>query len=149
MQIRPADLDDWEAILDIYNQAVRAGGASADLSPVTMAQRLRWFAEHGPDTYPIYIASDPDTKAIVGWCSLSPYRGGRLALRHVAEISYYIDYEHHGKGIAGQLIDHSLSECPRLQLEVLVAILLEVNQASIGLLLKRGFHRRGRQGKHC
>jgi phosphinothricin acetyltransferase len=76
---------------------------------------------------------------IAGWCSISAYRPGRMALRFTAEISYYIGTEFHRKGVASSLIRHAMNCCPQLEIKSLIAIVLERNAASVQLLEKLGF----------
>ncbi|OJS84008.1 GNAT family acetyltransferase [Bifidobacterium longum subsp. longum] len=45
---RPAVESDIQAITDIYNAAVVAGGATADLTPRTLDQRRAWVESHTP-----------------------------------------------------------------------------------------------------
>ena len=94
MKIRFAENKDLKSIIDIYNQAVNSRKATADLTEISIADRKGWFAEHNKEEYPIYVLETKNK--IVGWGSLSPYRKGREGLKATAEISYYIDYEHHG-----------------------------------------------------
>jgi len=152
--IRVAEVSDLPAIVDIYNQAVRIRGATADLNPITVEERRAWLKEHDPRSHPIFIAQIDG--AVAGWCSLSPYRPGRTALRHTAEISYYIHEGFRRKGIASRLIEHAIQECPRLGLKTLFAILLDINEASVRLLERSGFQRWGHlpdvadiDGKEC
>ena len=110
-------------------------------TPVTIESKREWFQEHSPDSYPLWIAEQ--NNQIVGWCSLSPYRPGRMALRHAAEISYYIRKNYRRKGIASALIQHAISQCPNLKIKNLFAMLLEVNDVSIRILEKFGFEKWG------
>ncbi len=135
--IRLAQIDDLPAIVEIYNQAIPSKQSTADTQPVRVEDRMMWFAEHRPDEYPIFVA-DVDGQ-VAGWCSLSPYRPGRAALRSTAEISYYIAPAYHRQGIGTALIEHALAACPALQIKHLFAIVLEGNQASLKLLQKMGF----------
>lgn len=80
---------------------------------------------------------------MAGWCSISPYRPGRMALRYTAEISTYIDQAHHRQGVASRLIKHAIDECARLRIKTLFGILLERNIASRQMLEKLGFQRWG------
>ena len=43
---RPAVESDVQAIADIYNASVMAGGATADLTPRTFDQRRAWVESH-------------------------------------------------------------------------------------------------------
>jgi phosphinothricin acetyltransferase len=137
MNIRFARPQDQARIIAIYNEAIRAGRFTADTSPITLESRGDWFAEHGEERHPIYV--EEHEGEIRGWCSLSQYRSGRPALRHTAEISYYVSMPHWRKGIATSLVNHALSDCPRLQIKTVFAVLLDTNQGSINLLKKHGF----------
>ena len=139
--IRIATLDDLPAVVSIYNQAVASRFATADTMPVTVNSRHEWFIEHEPSSHPIFVWED--ASEVKGWCSLSPYRKGRMALRFTAEISYYVRANAHRKGIASSLIRHSLAACPSLQIKNLFAIVLEHNTASRGLLEKLEFEKWG------
>jgi len=141
LEIRPAEFRDLPLIVEIYNQAVMQKGATADLTPVNVEERRQWFSEHGPEKYPVWIAMRGET--MVGWCSLSPYRPGRMALRRTAEISYYIHRDYRGKGVCTALIEHAISQCKPLDIKTLFALLLDINIASIKILEKFGFSRWG------
>jgi phosphinothricin acetyltransferase len=139
--IRLATLDDLPAIVSIYNEAVAIGFATADTTPVSVASRQGWFREHDPAQHPIYVWADAGS--VRAWCSLSPYRPGRLALRFTAEISYYVKADAQRQGIASRLIRHALAEGETLQIKQLFAIVLERNSRSCSLLEKLGFERWG------
>jgi L-amino acid N-acyltransferase YncA len=128
-------------IIAIYNQAVAERFLTADTQPVTVSSRRAWFAEHSAGAYPIFV--DRRGAALVGWCSLSPYRSGRQALRQVAEISYYVHEEWRGRGVGKGLVEHALRAAPSLGFRNLLAILLETNAPSVRLLEANGFARWG------
>jgi phosphinothricin acetyltransferase len=132
---------DLPAIVNIYNQAIPLKRSTGDTQPLRPEDRVLWFEEHRPEKYPIFVAEVDGI--VIGWCSLSAYRPGRAALRFTAEISYYIDLAHHRQGIGTALIEHALAACPALQIRHLLAIVLEVNQASLKLLGKMGFEQWG------
>ena len=141
MIIRIAQTAELPAIVDVYNQAIPSRRSTGDTQPVRVEDRRAWFEEHHADKYPIFVA-EVDGR-IAGWCSLSAYRAGRAAFRFTREISYYIDLAHHRQGIGTALIEHALAACPALQIKTLVAIVLEVNEASLRLLRKMGFEQWG------
>jgi L-amino acid N-acyltransferase YncA len=135
----PADLP---SIVAIYNQAITAGNATADTHPFNVNQRMDWFREHDPDTHPIYVY-ESNGGQILGWLSVSPYRG-RPALARTGEVSYYVDYSQHHRGIGSELMQHAIQDAPRTGRKIFIAILLEWNIASIKLLEKYGYRRWGR-----
>ncbi|PCJ55512.1 MAG: N-acetyltransferase [Planctomycetota bacterium] len=142
MKIRQAHIDDLEQIVNIYNQAIEVGQRTADTVLFTTEQRLEWFREHNEKTYPLLVATEDDE--ILGYLTISPYRNGRLALRKTAEVSYYIHFQHHRKGIGSFLMNRALELCSDLHLENLIAILIGSNDGSVGLLKKHGFEEWGR-----
>jgi phosphinothricin acetyltransferase len=141
MNIRHANQNDLSSIVEIYNQAILASQKTADLDPVNIEERTKWFKEHVPDKYPIFVAEKDNV--ILGYLSISPYRPGRMALRHTAEISYYIHFDHHRKGVASNLIRHAIDACDSLQIKTLFAIIIDSNEASVWLLEKFGFTKWG------
>jgi phosphinothricin acetyltransferase len=133
----PADLP---RLVEIYNQAIASHTATADTVPFLVEARRGWFDAHAPDSNPIYVC-EADNQ-VVGYLSLSPYRN-RPALARTAEISYYVDYACHRRGVGSALMKVAISESPRLGKSVLVAILLEWNIPSIKLVEKFSFEKWG------
>lgn len=141
MLIRNSIEKDFVEILKIYNQVVDEKFATADTEQVSIESRKDWFTQHSPETYPIYVAEENDE--IIGWCSLSPHRPGRKALRTVAEISYYIHKNFRRKGVASSLISYTINSAKELGFENLISILLDANKTSIYILEKFGFEKWG------
>jgi len=139
--IRLAGKTDLPVIDDIYNQAVSSGLHTAHLTPLPRAERQNWFNSHEAGHYPIFVYTK--NRRILGWASLSPYRPGRAALNDVAELSLYIDFQHHGEGIGSKLVGHCLEKAPLLKKRILFSIIIEGNHASINLMQKFGFEQWG------
>ena len=141
MNIRFAKISDLGIITEIYNQSIPSQKSTGHTEPLKTKDQKEWFQKHDPNKYPVYVSEL--NNEVVGWCSLSPYREGRLAFKHTAEISYYIDQNYQRKGIASKLMNHALEQCKSLQLTTLVAFLMEHNIPSILLLEKHGFAKWG------
>jgi L-amino acid N-acyltransferase YncA len=138
--IQIATLKDLPRIVEIYNQAIASRNATADTVPFTVDERLEWFSIHDPSEYPIFVYEQEGD--VVGWLSISPYRG-RPALKRSAEVSYYVDYAHHRQGIGSALLAYAIADASRINKHVYIAILLEWNAGSLRLLEKYGFERWG------
>jgi len=138
--IRLAAPGDLPRMVEIYNQAILAGNATADTVPLRLEQRHEWFRQHTKDTYPIYCATSYG--GVIGYLSVSPYRE-RPALMRSAEISYYIDYSCHGQGFGSALLVHAIEDASRIHKKIYLAIVLEGNDGSQRLLEKHGFERWG------
>jgi phosphinothricin acetyltransferase len=141
MDIRLALSGDLPAINRIYNQAVRQRFCTAHLTPVSMEYREAWFTTHDQDHFPVFVTVSD--KKVTGWVSLGAYRPGRHAFAHVAEVSYYVDEKERGKGIGTALMEHAVKEAPHYKFNILIAILLNRNPASIALLEKFDFSQWG------
>lgn len=139
--IRIATEKDLPAIDRIYNQAIEEGFRTAHLSPFTVDQRETWFQDHDPLMYPVFVFTRGTE--VLGWASFSPYRPGREALKKAAELSIYVDFEHHGEGIGSKMLEYCLARCPALNKRVVFSIIIEGNKGSIGLMQKYGFEQWG------
>jgi L-amino acid N-acyltransferase YncA len=140
-QIRIATLADLPGIVAIYNQAVPTHRSTANTTPVTVEGRKAWFMEHEPEKRPIFVAEV--NGQLAGWCSLSTYRPGRMALRFTAEMSLYIDSAFHRKGVGSALVHHALEACPILGIKNVVGVVIDKNEGSQKLLKRMGFEQWG------
>jgi phosphinothricin acetyltransferase len=152
--IRFANITDLPFIVDIYNQAIRSGVATGDMEEFGVDDRIEWFEKFDNNEYPLYIAEIKNR--VVGYCTLTPYRPGRKTMSAVSEISYYLDYSFHGKGIGTALLKYVISDCNRIGKKSLLAFLLDINSPSIGVLEKFNFKKWGHfpgiieiDGKKC
>jgi phosphinothricin acetyltransferase len=139
--IRKAKTEDLPAIVSIYNQAITARGCTGDTVCVGVEERASWFEEHSGEKTPVFVYETEH--GVAGYGYISPYRPGRQAFERVGEVSYYVDFSHHKRGIGSQLLEHLISEASRIGYTHLVALLLDCNSKSVCLLEKYGFSRWG------
>ena len=133
--------NDLEILVNIYNQAIRSGIATGHTKEYTRKTRWQWYRSHDKYNYPIFVMKYD--KNIIGYGTLSPYREGRQAMRSIAEVSFFLDKEYQGKGYGKVLLAKIIRDCSRVKIKTLIAILLDVNKKSIGLLKKFGFKKWG------
>lgn len=139
--LRIAKREDLSRLNEIYNEAIRTRRCTGHMVEFAPEERLDWFLAHPEDKYPIYVC-ETDGK-IIGYVHISPYKE-RHAFEGDVEITYYLDFDHHGLGIGSAMMDFMLKRTKELGYEFVIATLLSLNEKSIGLLEKFGFSRWGR-----
>ncbi len=152
--IRIARSDDLKRIVEIYNEAIRSKSATGNMDEFKESERVSWFNNFDEFSFPIFVSELEGI--VVGYATLSPYRPGRRAMNKVAEVSFYVDYSYHNKGVATSLLNHVLLESNKIGKESLIAILLDINTKSVDLLKKFQFEEWGHlpniidfEGKKC
>jgi L-amino acid N-acyltransferase YncA len=123
--------------VSIYNAAIPARLATADIKPISVASRQGWFAAHDA-TRPLWVA-DTDS-AIAGWLSFQSFYG-RPAYRATAEISVYVAPDHQRRGIGHALLAKAADSAPRLALKTLLGFIFGHNEPSLCLFEKFEFRR--------
>jgi L-amino acid N-acyltransferase YncA len=140
MQIRDATNDDLRVIVAIYNTSVPTRMVTADLDPVSVASRQKWFEEHSPSHRPLWVAQDGDQ--IVGWLSYSSFYG-RPAYNSTCEVSIYLAPEHRRRGLGAQLLQRCIEHAPQIAVTTLLGLIFAHNDPSLKLFEKMGFSRWG------
>lgn len=103
--LRPATLDDAEAMRAMYNHEVDHETTTFDLVPRTLEAQREWIAKRSGAFCAIVASSATD--GIVGFAALSEYRD-RAAYRTTVEDSVYVRRDCHGRGIGRLLLLHVL-----------------------------------------
>jgi phosphinothricin acetyltransferase len=105
MNIRLATRDDLPAILEISNWAAINTSANFAIEPETLASWTQSF-EQTHRMYPWLVARDAGNR-VIGFAKASPHRG-RCAYAWTAEVSVYIDPDHHRRGVGRALYNQLL-----------------------------------------
>ncbi|WHX51255.1 GNAT family N-acetyltransferase [Paenibacillus woosongensis] len=150
--IEYATIDDLQEIVAIYNETIDSRAVTADLEPVTVESRLKWFAEHTPDRRPLWVVRAGENKgagsaneygnSVIAWLSFQSFYG-RPAYDSTAEISIYISSGYRGKGIGSMLIEQAIASCPRIGVKTMLGFVFGHNAGSLALLRKHGFEQWG------
>ena len=140
MQIRDATFDDLAAVVAIYNTTVPSRLVTADLEPVSVESRVKWFQDHSPARRPLWVAEE-DAR-LAGWLSYSSFYG-RPAYDHTCEISIYLAPESRGQGLGSLLLRRAIDHAPQLQVTTLLGFIFGHNEPSLRLFEKHGFTRWG------
>lgn len=140
MIIRDAVEADLPAIVEIYNDAIRGRISTAQLDPVSVAERLAWFREHSPASHPLWVAESDGV--IAGWLSFQSFIT-RCAYRGTAEISVYVSQKSRRAGVARALLEKAIAHSPSLEISALVGCIFGHNEPSLRLFERLGFERWG------
>ena len=140
---RMATTSDLPEIVRVYNTSIEGRLATADLAPVTVADRAPWFAAHDPARRPIWVVDGPggqdeQRSRLVGWLSFSDFYG-RAAYNATGELSIYIDPAAHRQGIARALLAEAIYAAPELSIDTLLGFIFDHNEPSLRLFRALGF----------
>src|SRR6059058_1751202 len=141
LTLRDATDADLPAIVDIYNQSIPGGWSTADTHPITVADRVEWFAKFDPTKRPIWVA-EADGR-VVATAYLSSFYGGRPAYDATAEVSQYIATAYHRRGIGRRLKRWVIEQCPRLGVTTLLSMHFDHNEATRRINESLGFQQMG------
>jgi L-amino acid N-acyltransferase YncA len=146
MPIRLAAPADLPAVVSIYNASIPGRMATADVEPMTLAEREDWFGALEPSRRPLWVYEHEG--AIAGWLGLRSYYG-RPAYHRTVESAVYVDPGHRRRGIAHELLDNAIREAPSRGIANVLAFVFVHNQPSVTLFEVHGFQRWGLLPRVC
>jgi L-amino acid N-acyltransferase len=135
IDMRAAGLDDFPAITDIYNEAIRITTATFDTEPRSESDQLAWFNSHG-GRHPIVVAITEGQ--VIGWASISRW-SDRKAYDDTGEVSFYVKSEYRGKGTGRLLVQAIVQEARHLKFHTLIARVAGESSVSLHLSRSIGF----------
>lgn len=154
LSIRLAAIDDLPRIVEIYNQSIAGKQATADLQPVSVADRQAWFDAHTGNR-PLVVAqtrsetsSETSLGEIVGWGSLSDLYA-RPAYHISTEISIYVAEEAKGQGVGKALVNYLIEVAPSCGVQQVVALIFAHNTPSLAMFDRLGFETWGKFKQVC
>lgn len=137
MRIRHAREADLAEIVAIYNASIPGRMATADLAPVSVADRRPWFAEFSPERRPLFVSCDVAGRPLA-WLSLRSFYG-RPAYDETVEVGLYTAPRAQRRGHGRALLAHALSRAPALRITTLLAFTFAHNTPSLRLFRDTGF----------
>lgn len=142
MSIRHAEPADLSEIVAIYNASIPGRMATADLAPVSVADRKQWFSEFDPARRPLWVHCGASGNPPLAWLSLRSFYG-RPAYDETVEVGIYAAPHAQRQGYGRQLLGHALREAPALGITTLLAFTFAHNAPSLGLFRSAGFQEWG------
>jgi len=138
MRIRHARAGDLPEIVAIYNASIPGRIATADLTPVSVADRRQWFSDFDPHRRPIWVSCGDAGDRPLAWLSLRSFYG-RPAYEATVEVGLYTAPEAQRQGHGRGLLAHALREAPALRITTLLAFTFAHNTPSLMLFRQAGF----------
>jgi L-amino acid N-acyltransferase YncA len=138
--IRPAAVDDMEAVAQIYGDCVLNGVASYELAAPDVAEMQRRFGSVRDGGFP-WIVAEIGAKT-VGYAYASPFRT-RPAYRYLVEDSVYLHRQWRRRGIGSRLLGALIEDCEKSGYRQMVAVIGGAEAASIELHRRLGFSHSG------
>ncbi len=138
IEFRNADVKDLPLIVGTYNATVAGRMVTADLEPVSIESKKKWFENHNPETRPLLIVEVNQQYA--GWISFTDFYG-RPAYSKTAELSIYLESSMHGKGLGSYCLNHAIEKSPSLKITSLLGFIFGHNEPSLKLFYKHGFEK--------
>lgn len=136
LSVRPATVEDAEAIRSIYNPEVLESTVTFDLVPRTLQEQQQWLrARSGAHT--VLVAEDEHAE-VVGFGSLSPYKD-RPAYSTSVEDSVYVRRDQRGLGVGRLLLAELVAVATSHGFHTVLARIVGDHDASIRLHLSLGF----------
>lgn len=135
-----AHREDLPKIVTIYNQIIPSRLATADLDPVTVADRTAWF-DSFDQHHPLWVIKDA-AGTVIGWVGLEPFYG-RAAFGHTSEIAIYIDQTARHQGVGRRALEYVIAQLPQLEITAIVAYIFGRNEPSLRLFRDFAFQKWG------
>jgi phosphinothricin acetyltransferase len=135
MHLRPATLDDAEAIRSIYNVEVTTSTVTFDLVPRTLEDQRSWLTARSGAHAVIVAEVDGE---VAGFGSLSPWRD-RPAYSTTVEDSIYVAQLRRGAGVGKALLERLVETATAHGFHACMARIVGGHEASIALHEACGF----------
>ena len=136
--IRPATLDDLQALTDIYNYYIVNTAITFDLQTFTANTRRAWFDEHNrPGPHRLFVATD-NSGTCLGYASSSQWRQ-KPAYNATVETSVYCHPNALARGTGTALYAALFAALEHEDVHAVVAGMTLPNKASLALHERFGF----------
>jgi phosphinothricin acetyltransferase len=136
VRVRPATIDDAEAVRSIYNLEVLESTVTFDLVPRSLEDQQAWLSDRS-GVHTVLVA-EADDGTVAGFASLSPYKE-RPAYRTTVEDSVYVHRECQGRGVGSLLLGELLSTATAHGFHAMMGRIVGGHDASINLHARFGF----------
>ncbi len=135
--IRPAELADLPAIVQILNPFIKETAITFDTEPYSVDTRRPWFSQFSTTGRHRCLVAEADGR-IVGYANSGPLRPKR-AYDTSVEVSIYKARDFNEKGLGSALYERLFSELAEEDVHRAHALITLPNEASVAIHQKFGF----------
>lgn len=135
LTLRPARLDDAEAIRQIYNAEVTSSTVTFDIVPRSLDEQRRYLSERS-GAHAVIVAVEAGE--VVGYGALSPWRS-KPAYSTSVEDSIYVHQGRQGRGVGRALLSELVDVATAHGFHAVFARIVGGHEASIRLHEAAGF----------
>jgi L-amino acid N-acyltransferase YncA len=136
VEVRHAELSDFEAITEIYNDVVLKSTATYNDKPSTVDERVAWWRARQQQQFPVLVAIEENT--VIGFASFGDFRAWP-GYRFTVEGTIHIAASHRRHGIGKHLLDALIENARAHGKHVMIAGVDSENIASLSFLTRHGF----------
>ncbi|OTG58967.1 GNAT family N-acetyltransferase [Acinetobacter sp. ANC 3903] len=142
VQIRPAELQDLTAILNIFNQEILNGTANWRNQALSLEEYTQWYHQLLRDQFPLLVAVESTTQQILGFADYGSFRS-LIGYKNTVEHSVFIHPDFQGLGLGKALMLKLIEHARQQHLHIMIAAIDAENSGSILLHEKLGFKQTG------
>jgi len=139
--VRPAAVDDADAIAAIYSEHVHSGTASFDTVPLSVAETAQKIVDISSKGWPFLVAAREAD--VVGYAYVTQFRD-RRSYSFTCENSIYVRGDQAGKGVGSMLMHELIAASNACGFRQMMAVIGGGEPASVALHAKMGFGHVGR-----
>lgn len=137
--LRPATIDDADALRQIYNHEVLTATSTFDLVTRSLAQQEEWItARSGAFSAIVAVDGSADDAVVIGFGALSAYKD-RAAYSTTVEDSVYVDRNRSGGGVGTMLLTRLIEIASESGFHAVMARIEASGTTSRALHVKCGF----------
>lgn len=136
IKLRPYQIEDTQAILDIINYNILNSTALYDYNSRTYDQQKAILEEKINKHFPVIVAVEQNI--VIGFGMYSEFRF-REAYKFTVEHSVYVNNDYHGKGIGKLLLTELIVLAKKQKMHTMIGVIDAENQSSIDFHEKFGF----------
>lgn len=131
--------DDLPAIVAIYNDVIASTTAIYRDDPVTLEDRAAWLDERRADGFPVLVACDETTGAVVGLGSYGWFKASPAGYATTVEHTVLVAPAHRGSGLGTRLLEALVDHARDRGFHMMVGLIDAANDGSIRLHARLGF----------